>query len=136
MEFILVVGFIVVAFIFMAIIKTREIVLERTLSQGILIQGEHYKVYKICRSSSYTDGGVYVTHHEVRYFGELMLISPQGVKLHISESHLRYCLKVRKHKNSKEIEGRMSKRWAEWKIDPNGNDDVNFEGNVLYKWLY
>lgn len=65
-----------------------------------------------------------------------MLISSQGVKLHIPESHLRYCLNGSKHKNSKEIDGKKTARWAEWKIDPNGDDDVNFEGNVLYKRLY
>ena len=136
MELIIGSSLLVVTFTVITIIETRKRVLERALSHGIIIQGEHYKVYKICRSSSYTDGGVYVTHHEVRYFGELMLISPQAEKLHISESHLRYCLKVRKHKNSKKIEGRMTNRWAEWRIDPNGGDDVNYEGNVLYKWLY
>lgn len=120
----------------MGINNARKTIVNRAQSHGIIIQGDHYKVYKIFRSSSYTDGGVYIEHHNVKYFGEVMLVSPKGVKLYISESHLRYCLSVRKHRNHKIVDGKMTNKWAEWRIDPNGNDEKNLGDNEIYKWLY
>ena len=103
---------------------------------GILIDGEHYKVYKVYRSSSYTDGGVYVKHHGVHDFHEIMLISPKDEQLFITEKHLFYCLKVRKHSTSIVENGKTITRWAEWEIDPKGRDEKGLGYNEVYLFLY
>ncbi len=126
----------ILPFLYMCVADARKTIINRAKSHGILIEGKHYKVYKIYRSSSYTDGGVYVKHHNVKDFGEFVLVSPEGQKLYISESHLRYCLKVRKHEDCTEINGKMTNRWAEWRIDPNGDDERNLGENDVYEWLY
>lgn len=117
-------------------IGKKSSILQKAKSNGILIKGRHYKVYMLYRCSSYTDGGVYRKHHEPKYFNEVMLVSPEGERLFISESHLKYCLKVRNHKKCrKAVDGKMTSRWSEWEIDSNGND-VDYGENDIYTWLY
>ena len=98
---------------------------------GILINGKHYKVYTVYISSSYTDGGVYVKHHDVKYFDEMMLLSQDREKIFISQSHLLYCLKVRKHTYSKKIDDKWTNKWSEWEIDWNVDDELLYP-NDLY----
>lgn len=116
--------------------EKRKRVVEDAKYHGILINRVHYKVYKIYRSPSYTDGGWYIQHHDVKYFGEVMLVSPEGQKLYVSESHLRHCLRTRYHKNQKtKINGKMTNWWPEWRIDPNGDDEY-LKKNDIYSWMY
>lgn len=110
-------------------------IIENAKYHGILIGGVHYKVYTVYRESSYTDGGFYVEHHSVKYFGEMMLISPKGNKIYISERHLMYCLKKKKHPCRQKIGGKWTYRWAEWTIDRYG-DDERINRNDIYLSLY
>jgi len=97
---------------------------------GILINGKHYKVFSVYRSSSYTDGGVYVKHHNVKYFDEMMLLSQDKNKIFISQSHLLYCLKVHKHTYSKKIDDKWTKKWSEWEIDWNVDDEILHQNDI------
>ena len=115
--------FIVTLFIFLFVEEYRKGTINRAKEHGILIQGEHYSVFTILRESSYTQGEVYVKHHNVKYFGEIMLLSPEKKRIYISERHLLYCLKVRKHDYKSKIEGKWTYRWSEWKIDLNSYDN-------------
>ena len=113
-----------------------EGIIRNAKSQGVIIDGKHFKVYKIYRSSSYTDGGVYKKHHDIHDFKEIMLVSPDKNKLHISEKQLIYCLKVRKHASRKMVDGKMTNKWAEWRIDPKGWDEKGLDSNDIYLFLY
>lgn len=111
-------------------------IISKAKFHGILICGEHYKVYKIYRSSSYTDGGVYIKHHDVHDFGEMVLVSSDKREIYITESHLLYCLKVRKHNYKKQVEGKMTNKWAEWSIDNDGWDERGLANNDVYLSLF
>ena len=102
---------------------------------GILIRGVHYNVYSLYREESYTDGGVYVTHHGVKYFGEILLKTEDGDKLFVSEKHLRHCLKKRKHQCKRSENGKMTYWWSEWNIDWK-HENNNPSHNIIYTWLY
>lgn len=138
MEWIFIIVLIVIFFISICREEYKKGVIERAKTYGILICGEHYKVYTIYRESSCTDGLVYVKHHNVRYFGEMMLAAPDGRSIYISEKHLRYCLKVRKHDCKKiKINGKWTSRWSEWKIDPDGDDIRDIcSNNDIYLGIY
>ena len=111
----------------------RKTVLDKAKSHGILIKGEHCKVYKIYRTSSYTDGGLSRKYHNIKYFGEIIVEYPDGSRIHISEEHLRYCLKVRKHERTKtKINGIWTDKWSEWRIDPNGDDEIHNKHDLYY----
>ena len=114
----------------------RKKIVENAKSNGIIIDGKHYKVYKIYRSSSYTDGGVYIKHHDIHDFKEIMLVSPDNNKLYISEKQLLYCLKVRKHSSRKMVDGKMTNKWAAWRIDSKGWDEKGLDSNDIYLFLY
>lgn len=131
-------SFIPLAFLLIAFIGLsfeRNDILRRAKSRGVIIQGVHYKVYQIYRSPSYSYGGAYIQHHDVKYFGEVMLVSPEGQKLHVTESHLKHCLRVRTHEYKTEVDGKWTKRWAEWRIDPDGDDEL-LRPNDIYMFLY
>ena len=127
---------VVLFFVYSIMDHKKERIIRSAKSHGVIIDGKHYRVYKIYRSSSYTDGGVYIKHHDIHDFKEIMLVSPDNNKLHITEKHLLYCLKVRKHASNKMIGGKMTNKWAEWSIDSNGWDEKGLDSNDVYLFLY
>ena len=118
-------------------LNSRSELIDMAKSHGVLIDGAHYKVYKIYCETSYTDGGVYVRHHGVKDFNEILLVSPDNKKTYISESHFRYCLKVKKHPYKTVVNGKSTRWWSEWRIDPNGRDEIFFDKpNDIYLSIY
>lgn len=136
MNTIIVLLLVVIVFAYFIIERKKDEVIRSAQSSGIIIDGKHYMVFKIYRSSSYIDGGVYIKHNDIHDFHEIMLVSPDKNKLFISEKQLLYCLKVRKHPSRKEVNGKMTNKWAEWRIDPQGWDEKGLKSNDVYLFLY
>ena len=112
-------------------IKKRR-TMESAKSKGLIIDGKHYKVYRVLRCESVTMGGLYQTHHNIHDFGEVLLVSPKGEEIMTTESRLLFCLKKRKHEANKIVNGKRISRWSEWEIDPNGSDERGLRSNVIY----
>jgi len=107
-------------------------IIDDAKSNGILIDGEHCKVFTIYRYRSFTDGGVYKQYDDEQYFHEMMIEFPDKTKMYISEEHLLFCLKRRKHSGKKEVNGKMTNKWSEWIIDPDGWDERGLDKNDIY----
>lgn len=115
----------------------KKSIIESAKDSGIIINGEHFKVYTIYRCSSYTEHLVSRQYHDVHYFGEIMLVSSNNQRLYTTEKRLLYCLKVRKHEHKRKVgDGDWTNKWAEWIIDPDGWDEKGLSQNDKYLSLY
>lgn len=131
-DLILYVGAIVAFFLAFCYKDARQRTIQRAKCHGIIIGGEHYKVYRVFRCESVTVGGLYEKFHGIHDFGEVLLVSPEGEEKMTTVSRLLFCLRKRKHGAPKIINGEKINRWSIWEIDPNGSDERGLNTNEIY----